>query len=445
MVLYFFPPLGGISMSRNVRNVQYLPRHGWRPAVLTPSNAAYHLKDPSSLDLIPEGTKVIRVPSIEAGHVRSFLIDLLAVLARIRRSAPAPAAAPSRTESTGSAGSGRGMGRLESARRLLFFPDDQIGWLPFAVVAGLRAHRADPFDAIYSTSSPITSHLVAGIIKRWTGLPWIAEFRDPWLGNALAAPLPWIHRRLRVKLERWIVRTADRVVGVSPGITELYRQRYPGAPEMVTITSGYDRGERRPPVRRDPADDRYRIVYTGTLDRPEELRIFLEGVEGLLTRRPELAARLTIDFFGAVSDACRATADRFTLGIAGGAVHYRGFVPRREAMDALASADAALILLGAGPGMGLFIGGKLFDYLGQDRQILAMLPQGDSRDILLSLDWGVVCDPDPADVERAIERLIELPPPDRAADPDGRFDRVTLAGQLARSLDEISGPSGDDA
>jgi hypothetical protein len=114
-------------------------------------------------------------------------------------------------------------------------------------------------------------------------------------------------------------------------------------------------------------------------------------------------------------------------------------------MDALASADAALILLGGGPGMGLFIGGKLFDYLGQDRQILAMLPPGDSRDILLSLDWGVICDPDPADVERAIERLITIPPPDRAADPEGRFDRVTLAGQLARSLDEVSGRADDVA
>jgi hypothetical protein len=121
-----------------------------------------------------------------------------------------------------------------------------------------------------------------------------------------------------------------------------------------------------------------------------------------------------------------------------GVMSLRGFVPRRDALAALDAADAALILLGSGPGMGLFIGGKLFDYIGQNLQILAMLPRGDSRKILEELDWGVRCDPDPADVERAIERLLTLPAPDRPADPEGRFDRAVLAGQLARSLDAIA-------
>lgn len=439
MVLYFFPPLGGISMSRNVRNVQYLPQHGWTPVVLTPRNAGYHLHDPGSLDLIPDGTRVIRAPSLEAGHVRSLVVglrDLLSDLVTARTEAP-PSVEPN-IAGADQTGSARGGGRLEGIRRLLFFPDDQVGWLPFAVLAAIRAHRAAPFDAIYSTSSPITSHLVAGIVKHWTGLPWIAEFRDPWLGNALAAPLPWMHRRLQVKIERWIVRSADRVVGISPGITHLYRTRYPGAPEMVTITSGYDRSEARKQPPREGSDGPFRIVYTGTLDRPTELATFLEGLDGLLTRRPELTERLAIDFYGSTSDSCRVIADAFIAGPLGRTVRFHGFVPRRDALEALAAADAALILLGAGSGMGLFIGGKLFDYIGQDRQILAMLPDGDSKDILERLDWGVICHPDPTEVGRAIERLISLPPASRPADPSGLYDRAVLGGHLARSLDEVT-------
>ena len=94
-------------------------------------------------------------------------------------------------------------------------------------------------------------------------------------------------------------------------------------------------------------------------------------------------------------------------------------------------------------GMGLFIGGKLFDYIGQNVQILAMLPRGDSRAILESLDWGVICDPDPNDVAEAIERLLRLPRPDRPADPTGRFDRAFLAQRLAHALEEVAGVGPD--
>jgi hypothetical protein len=55
--------------------------------------------------------------------------------------------------------------------------------------------------------------------------------------------------------------------------------------------------------------------------------------------------------------------------------------------------DAALVMLGAGPRMGAFVPGKLFGYLGRGSQVLAMLPPGDARDILLELDWGVIADP----------------------------------------------------
>lgn len=442
MVLYFYPPLGGISMSRNARNVQYLPQHGWIPVVLTPRNGAYHLKDPGSVDLIPQGTRVIRTTSLEAGHVRPVIVRTLEALRyRAGRSAgragrrlpdQLSAAAPSANASSPS----RGM--LERLRRLVFFPDDQVGWLPFALVGAVRVHRATQFDAIYSTSSPVTAHLVAGLLKRWTGLPWVAEFRDPWLGNALAAELPWFHRRLQVKLERWIVGSADRVVGLSPGITNLYRTRYPNAPEMVTITSGYDRSEAPEGRKRRRDDGQFRIVYTGTLDRPPELEIFLQGLDALVARRPDLEGCLEVSFYGSVADSCRVIVDRYLAGRLRRVVRLLGFVPRRDALAALASADAALILLGTGPGMGLFIGGKLFDYIGQGVQILAMLPRGDSRDILEALEWGVVCDPDPADVGRAIEHLMNLPPPGRPADPAGIYDRAVLAGQLARSLDEVA-------
>ncbi len=211
---------------------------------------------------------------------------------------------------------------------------------------------------------------------------------------------------------------------------------------MVTITNGHDRSETVVPSTR-VEHGRYRIVWTGTLDRPDELLVFLQAVDAFLTRAPDLAGRLEIDFYGNVSDSCQAIWTRFEArGRLVEAVRFHGFVPRRVALQAVADADAALLMLGSGPGMGQFVPGKLFDYLGQSKEVLAVLPPGDARNILNELRWGVVVDPDVTEIGRAIERLITLPPPARAADPEGKYDRVALAGKLADCLRQaIEDPS----
>ena len=73
----------------------------------------------------------------------------------------------------------------------------------------------------------------------------------------------------------------------------------------------------------------------------------------------------------------------------------------------------------------------------------AGVPPGDARDILEELNWGVIADPDVEQIGQAIERLIELPAPDRRADPEGRYDRAILAGRLADTLSAASGDGRD--
>ena len=234
-------------MPRAVRNVQYLPSDGWTPVVVTPRDAAWEPKDPSSLGLLPPALEVIRTDSVEAGHFRPAVGRLRSLLP------PRLSARPNATPGSGIAGVGTAAtGRAGLIRQRLFFPDDQVGWVPFAVRAALKAHRSNPFDAVFSTSFPVSAHLVAGTFKRLTGVPWVAEFRDPWVGNVLPVPLPWMQRRLQIKLERWIVRTADRVVCVTPRLARMYQERYPGArnrghPERL-------RSERGAPGRSPSAD-----------------------------------------------------------------------------------------------------------------------------------------------------------------------------------------------
>jgi glycosyltransferase involved in cell wall biosynthesis len=334
--------------------------------------------------------------------------------------------------------------------RLTFFPDEQVGWVPFAARLGCDIHRRTPVDAVYSTYAPVSSHLAAGIIAKRTGLPWIADFRDPWIGNAYAAPARGLHGYLQRRIERRVMEMADRVVFASQGFLDSYAERYPwAAAKMHVIPNGYDRNDLPGPAstRRDDGDDavdpkRFRIVFGGSIYGERELEIFLDGLELLVAARPEIRDRLQVEFIGWLSLHNQAVAARYlTPGRLGSMLRFTGFLPHRDALARMATADALLQLIADGPNKSGHQGGKLLEYLGLDRQILAVAPEGKARELLRELDWGVVADPTPEGVAGGVERLLDSPAPNRPADPTGRYDRVNLAGELAALLDQVAEPS----
>ncbi len=439
VVAYHFPPLGGIGVQRTLKYVTYLPRWGWRPIVITPRNPAYTVRDPSLLDLLPADLAVHRTASLEPGRLPNAVARLLIRGPKDSSGAAADVAARRAR--------GGWLGKLVWKSMILWnriwykllFPDAEIGWVPFGWRAGRSANRRREFDVVYSTAAPISAHLIAGLVKRSTGRPWVADFRDPWLGNPFAAdmrgPKGWLQRRT----ERWIVSRADRVVVVVDGMRAMFVKRYPDlANKFVCIPNGYDRADLAglTPLRGELG--RFTVMFAGSLYRPGELEAFLGGVELLVTRRPDLRARLRVQFVGSVSPGNRHVADQYvTPDRLGGVVSFESFIPRPEALARMAGADALLQLMTDEPGTGMFVGGKLYEYLAFDHPILAVMPPGEGRRLVESVPTGRVADVEPVSVADALERLLDDPPSAGQSDPTGRYDRANLAGELAALLDQV--------
>jgi glycosyltransferase involved in cell wall biosynthesis len=445
MIAYFFPPVGGVAVARTLGSVRYLPDAGWTPVVIAPVGSTYHLTDAAGLATLPAGLEVERARTFEPGHLRRLIASFRGRGATAGATAVAPApvtapATPSAAPATAAPRANAGLTWPARIRRTLWFPDDQLGWIPSAVRAVGRAHARAPLAALHSSSSPISAHVAAAIASRRLGIPWVADFRDPWVENPVDPPMGRIDAWRRRTLEAWVIRTADRVTFATPSLHDAYVRRYPGRAERFqVIENGYDRSELPSlPSSGAAPDELRRLVYAGSLYRPGELATFLDGVAALLDRRPEASARLRIEFIGSATDACKAVASaRLARADLGSVVTFTAFLPRAEALRRLAAADAALTLLGPGPGMEQFIGAKLYDAIGLDRPVVAMLPPGDAREVLAGLDWGIVCDPEPTSVAAALERFLAAPPPGRRADPDGRYDRAMLARRLGAVLDDL--------
>lgn len=461
IVAYFFPPLGGVAVARTTGFVRHLPAAGWEPVVIAPSASSYALRDADGAGALGLDVEIHRAPSPEPGH--------LAGLARWAwghvRGRGVKAAAATAATTGAAAGSAspspsppplRRTGALATLparlRRLAWFPDDQAGWFPFALVVLLAAGRGRRLDAVVSSASPVTAHVVALVGSRLLGIPWIADFRDPWLDNPIEPPAGRFARWRRATLEAVIVRCAARTTFATPTLRDVYASRYPRrAHRMITIPNGYElpatpgtatRNEPRHEAgtASDGDTGRFDLVYTGSLYRPAELATFLDGLERFAGLDPVGARRLRVTFVGTVTSDCRAVIDDHQRA-AGHAPEVRltGFVSRTTAADAVAGADAALALLGSGPGMEMFVGAKLYEYLVQDRQVFAVVPPGDTRAVLQDLGWGVIADPDAASIAEGLQRLLATEPPVRAADPDRRYSRERLTGRLARALDEVTG------
>ncbi len=448
MVTYFFPPLGGGGVQRMLKYITYLPENGWRPVVFTPRNPVYEIRDPGLVSAVPENLEVRRSFIFEPSRIYRWLVKLTGYRGRMRslpRSGGVPGRDQDQTASTRSVASSQEdarprLGLWANIARLAFFPDEQLSWVPFALRSIRAVAKDEPFEAIISSSPPITAHLVAAWAKG-PKTPWIADFRDPWVDNAFAPELPWSHRRLRRRIERWIVHRADVALFATPALTSAYATRYPDvADRFVTMTNGYDREDFLRTVSGSRAENVFRIVYAGSLYGERELQLFTDGLARALDLWPELGDRLRVDFVGWISGNNQAVAERIARSeTLGGIVSFIGFRPRAEALGRIAAADAALLILADEPGKGLFVPGKLYDYIGLDRPILAIVPDGDVRNILDELNWGVVVKPQPEAIAHGIERLVTNKQPAGPADPDGRYDRRAITTRLAALLDDVAG------
>lgn len=401
-IAYYFPPLAGIGSIRAMKFAAYLPDWGWQPTVLAPSTRA-HPRDDS---LVYPESHVIRTQVFEMSRFGKRVVGL--------GESAAPAAVP-----------GFRARLRRFAHRFLYHPDAQVGWYPFAVAAGRRALREMRFDAIFSSSFPVTAHLVARRLHRESGLPWIAEFRDPW---ADVAPDARAGDR-RDRLERSLLRDADAVVTVSPSWRDRFLEK--GAGRVEVITNGFD------PVDLPPASpiDGFVVTHLGSFHpRSQDLRAVWEALQRMRALEPAL--RLRVRFVGEVAGEVHEQLAGYGLT---DVLEVTGLLPQRAALAAT-SPSSVLIAAGFRPERPLYRGvvpAKLFEYLGSGLPVLYVAAA--DTDAARLLGGHRACHVvEPGDVDGALRALAASRGEGRVQRDVGRFTRHALAGDLARVLEGVS-------
>lgn len=360
MLAYYYPPLVGIASARAGSFCAHLDRLGWEPVVITARNGFYHRAPDGGEPPAP----VIRTRSIELSRIfrRGYSV--------VTHSAAPSEAAAVRPVQTGGVG--------EVARRLVreivYVPDSHVGWVAFAAHAADAAIRSSAHpQVIFSTSGPYSAHLAAMSAVRRTGIPWVAEFRDPWSTDRGAnRPRLRLRRRLDRSLESRILRTADHITVVSESFRQEMLEAHKDLPatKISVITNGF---EPMPAGHPPPAEHPMRIVYAGSVVPPAEVGPILENLDRVYERHPgafELEVVGPTEAWQAASTPTR----RPWLNL-------RGVVSMDEARQAVA--DASVLVLLCHPVFRIALPGKMFEYIGARRPILGLVPPGSEQEHVL--------------------------------------------------------------
>ena len=283
-------------------------------------------------------------------------------------------------------------------KSFLNLPDGQVGWLPFGLREGARLITTWRPDVIYASAMPFTSLIVASRLSRRFKIPWIAEFRDLWVGGPYYDYPPW-RRWLEAPLERAVIRGADGLVTVSDPLADTLRKKF-GKP-TATILNGYD-SEDIPAVSTTYPPDRERlnIVYTGMVypGRRDPSSLF-----EAIARLGEEGKRVRVRFFGRMLPGVEELAKKYGVQEC---VELHGPVSHRQSLRHQIEADLLLLLLWNDPREHGVYTGKLFEYLGARRPIIALgLEDGVAASLIRERAAGIASN-DPGDLCSHLHRWI---------------------------------------
>jgi len=350
MVAFHFPPQSGSSgVQRTLRFVQQLPSCGWQPIVLSVWPGAYETTSEDLLGEVPLTTVVHRAMALDASRHLAIRRRYLASLAR---------------------------------------PDRWASWRWDGVRAGLQLIREWRPQLVWSTYPIATAHLIAAKLQARSGLPWVADFRDPMAQEGYPAD-PITHRHFRA-IEAMAAQQASQCLFTTPGAASEYRQRYPAAAaRMGVLENGYDEATFAA-VEQDLDSPRPRLnpgcltlLHSGLVYPSERDPTSLFKALALLTERsPGLGRTLRIRFRASGHDAML-TALAAQLGVTE-MIELCAPLPYQDALKEMLCADGLLVMQAANCNQQ--IPAKAYEYLRARRPVVCLAdPAGDTATMLRSI------------------------------------------------------------
>lgn len=333
----------------------------------------------------------------------------------------------------------------ERVLRKFFFPtDEDVLWTLPALRTAERLVAETAMDAVLSTVPYIQDHAIAYRLKKQFGLPWIADYRDPIIGNPFrrTTGIPGMVDRF---LDAHFFATADQLVAVTDYVRKEWTQRCPEVTaKSAVIWNGYDPEE---PITPQPIPSRpYRVIaHFGSFYEGRSPVIPLASALRLVRRGVLDPALFRFRLVGVLEPGIQAShRELFQQLTAMGCLELVPVMPRPQALESMMESDSLMLADTNHAGIGHTVPAKLFEYIRVGRPILGLTTKGSPVENILAMSGVrfVTLSPEmdePAIDARIFEFLkLKTDPADLSeqflVEFNGRNQARTLAGLLDKML-----------
>lgn len=404
LIAFHYPPIRGSSgLQRTYRFAQYLREFGWQPAVLTIDPNAYPATSNNYADL--NDVEVYRAFGLDSARQLSLFGRYPGFIAR---------------------------------------PDRWVSWWLGGVFSGLKSIRRFRPDVLWSTYPIATAHLIGHTLAQRSGLPWVADFRDPMAHDGYPEDVATWQSFLRI--EQTVFSAASAATFTTNGALAFYRRRYPTTKaQFHQIENGYDEdafvtAESRLPESNSVRAERIVLLHSGVVyPQWRNPRMLFQAIRQLADEGHSAVQRLCIRFRAAAHD-------KFVEQLAkeenvSDFIELLPDVDYIEALTEMMTVDGLLLLQNAE--CNTQVPAKFYEYLRAGTPIVALADlHGDTANLLRGHVGHQLADLASAD---SIRRLLstwlealpnkverEKPPPSVVA-----CSRKARTGQLAAVLHSV--------
>lgn len=272
---------------------------------------------------------------------------------------------------------------LSLAGEIFAYPDSMKYWKKPAVEAASEIIENEKIDAILSTSSPITSHIIAHDLKEKYGIPWVADLRDLWNLN------PYInHNVIRRYFEKRLEMKTFKNVNALTTTTELAKTTLKGihpTKRIECVVSGFDPQDFEK-TKQTENSEKLTLMYAGSLySGKRDPSILFDAIGQLIGENKIDSDKIVVDFYGDETNLAELS-QKYNIK---DNVNIHGRITQSEVLQHQMNSDILLLISWMNESEKMFIPGKVYDCIGCKKPILSIgYKEGSLKDLIDKTNIG---------------------------------------------------------